>query len=315
MGVMNTASFEALGGTAIVGVADGDQLVAAIESVRLTVDAFDRACSSYRPDSELSGVNAAAGLPRRVSPLFIEALEAAIRAAELTDGDVDPTVGEALVAHGFFDGRPPIASRPKLTLRTVPGYQAIAIDRDAGTVTIPHGVRLDLGATAKALAADHAAVAASAATGTGVLVSLSGDLSICGQPPAEGWRVRVTDDHRSDVTVPGQWIFLRTGGLASSSTTVHRRGDGESTSHHVIDPSTGAPAEVHFRTVTVAAASCLDANIASTATIVRGERAVGWLAANGLPSRLVTAAGTVIHVGDWPTAGEELPLASMVGVP
>ena len=266
----------------------------------------------FREDSELSAVNARAGAPVSVSPLFLDAVQEALRAAHLTDGAVDPTLGEALVAYGFFDASEPTGARPGLTLRRVSGADAITIDSAGSTVTVARGVRLDLGATAKALAADRSAAAASAAAGCGVLVGLSGDLSMCGEPPTEGWRVRVTDDHRAGVDAPGQWIELRSGGLATSSTTVRRREQGRIT-HHLIDPTTGAPADEHFRTVSVAAASCLDANIASTAAIIRGERAVAWLDGTGLPSRLVRADGTVLHVAGWPSGGEELPLAQGAG--
>jgi FAD:protein FMN transferase len=309
MSRVGSATFDALGGMAVVAVADNEALEPALAAVRATVQAFDRACSSYRADSELTALNANAGSPRGVSEVLLDAIEAAVRAARLTDGDVDPTVGEALVAYGFFDGSGPRPTASGLSLRLVPGYEAIVVDRAGSRVTVARGVRLDLGATAKALAADRAAAAAVIAAGCGVLVSLSGDLSICGVPPREGWRVRVTDDHRSEVTQPGQWIVLRSGGLATSSTTVRRRDDGTSGTHHLIDPATGRPAAVHFRTVSVAAASCLDANIASAAAIIRGDRATPWLAANRLPSRLVLAGGTVLHVGGWPAEGEDLPLA------
>ena len=305
------ASFPALGGTAVIAVADAAGLEDAVSATVHTVDAFDLACSSFRADSELTRVNAAAGRPVEVSELFLDAIDAALRAAHLTGGDVDPTVGEALVAYGFYDGGEPAGS-PRLSLQRVPGYQAVTVDREQRVVTIPRGVRLDLGATAKALAADRAAAAASELAGCGALVSLSGDLSIAGPPPPGGWQVRVTDDHRSDLDAPGQSIVLQSGGLATSSTTVQRRGARGVETHHVIDPSTGRPAIVHFRTVSVAAASCLDANIATTAAIIRGERAVGGCGRDHLPSRLVTLDGRVLHVAGWPADGEELPTRQAV---
>jgi len=302
-------SFPALGGTAVVATTDRRALSRAVRAVTRTVAEIDAACSPFRGDSELSAVNRAGGRPVAVSPLFAEALAASLRAARLTGGDVDPTIGSALVAYGFYDGdaaAPQVASSrgaaSRLSLARVPGYETIALELDRSRVTVGAGVRLDLGATAKALAADRAAAAACAAAGCGVLVSLSGDLSICGSPPAGGWRVRVTDDHRSTTAAPGQWITLRGGGLATSSTTVRRR----EPAHHLIDPASGHPCPVHFRTVSVAAASCLDANIASTAAIVRGAPALGWLDDGGLPSRLVRAGGTVAYAAGWPADGDDL---------
>jgi thiamine biosynthesis lipoprotein len=108
------------------------------------------------------------------------------------------------------------------------------------------------------------------------------------------------------VDAPGQWITLTGGGLATSSSTVRRWLTASGTVHHLIDPRTGEPAAAFWRTVTVAAGSCLDANIASTAAIVRGPRAARWLASVALPSRLVSAEGGVRHVAGWPSSGDDL---------
>ena len=54
--------------------------------------------------------------------------------------------------------------------------------------------------------------------------------------------------------------------------------------------------------MSVAAGNCVDANIASTAAIIRGHDAPSWLADAHLPARLVTPDGTVVHVGGWPEA-------------
>jgi thiamine biosynthesis lipoprotein len=166
-------------------------------------------------------------------------------------------------------------------------------------------VRLDLGATAKAWAADRAAAAAAAAGDCGVLVSLGGDIATSGPAPADGWRIRVTDDHRSDPSAPGQTISIRSGGLATSSTAVRRWSHGGHTMHHIIDPRTGGPAQTSWRTVSVAAADCAQANIATTAALLRAEDAPGWLAGLGLPARLVDREGGVRTVGDWPADSAE----------
>jgi len=313
-------SFPALGSLAVVAVVDPAELVCARAAVERCVADFDLACSRFRQDSELSALNAAAGAPTQVSHLLLDAVAAALRAARLTDGDVDPTIGQALVALGYdrdFDALPAgdagtararaasVAPR-SVAIAPVPGWHAVSLDRETATVRLPRGVTLDLGASAKALAADRSAAAAHEAARCGVLVSLGGDVALAGPAPAGGWSVRVTDDHRAGVDAPGQWITLRGGGLASSSTTVRRWQTESGPAHHLLDPATGRPAPVHWRTASVAAASCLDANIASTAAIVRGERAVAWLESLGLPSRLVRADGAVAHLAGWPSASEDL---------
>ena len=307
-----SVSFGALGTTAVVAVTEPTALAAATLAVEEVVARFDAACSRFRADSELTALNAAAGRRVHVSPLLLEAVEASLRAARVTDGDVDPTIGEALIALGYdrtFDAIPAIGRRGAATvsIAAVPGWQAVRVDRAASTVTAARGVVLDLGATAKALAADHAAAAASASVAGGVLVSLGGDLSIAGPPPEQGWQIRVTDDHRSEVTPPGQWIALQAGGLATSSTTVRRWETDGGSVHHLLDPATGRPAAGPWRTVSVAAASCLDANIASTAAIIRGERAPGVAGVAGAAGAAGAArrAASCTSAG-WPDEGDDL---------
>jgi thiamine biosynthesis lipoprotein len=79
-----------------------------------------------------------------------------------------------------------------------------------------------------------------------------------------------------------------------------------------VDPSTGRPAAGFWRTVSVTAATCLDANIASTAAVIRGEPALAWLRSLGLPSRLVGRDGSVRHVAGWPSDGDDLPVCAEV---
>jgi thiamine biosynthesis lipoprotein len=110
----------------------------------------------------------------------------------------------------------------------------------------------------------------------------------------------VAEDHSSPLDGPGQTVALRGGGLATSSTTVRRWKRGERELHHILDPASGRPAQECWRTVSVAAACCVDANIASTAAIVRGGRAPDWLESLGLPSRLVAIDGTVSFAAGWP---------------
>jgi len=306
------ASFPAWGGIATVAVSDPDALQAATGAVRETIDEFDRGCSRFRADSELSALNRGSGRPVRVGAALLDSAQAALHAAQLTAGAVDPTVGAALISLGYdrdFDEMLAGGPRP-IRVRAVAaaGWRAVELDRERATIRLPRGVSLDLGATAKALAADRAAERASAAAGCGVLVSLSGDVAIAGEGPPEGWCVRVTDDHRAGPGAPGQTVTLRDGGLATSSTEVRRWQTTSGEVHHLLDPATGRPACGPWRTVSVAAQSCLGANIASTATVVRGEEAVAWLQELSLPARLVSQAAAVRHLGGWPAAGEDVPV-------
>lgn len=302
------ATLEAFGSAALVAVTEAAALDTARAVVERIVAEFDLACSRFRGDSELSAVNAAAGEPVEVGPVLLDAVSAALRAARLTGGDVDPTIGQALISLGYDRDFALLGGdgESSLVLGSVPGWRTVTVDASRRTVRVVAGVSLDLGATAKALAADRAAEAASAAAGCGVLVSFGGDLAIAGRAPSEGWLVRVTDDHRSGFDAPGQWISLSSGGLATSSTTVRRWRAGSELAHHLIDPATGRSADSAWRTVSVCAGNCLDANIASTASIIRGERAPAWLEERGLPSRLVGTDGVARHLAGWPSEGDDL---------
>jgi thiamine biosynthesis lipoprotein len=301
-----TARWPALGTTAGVAVCEAHALRPARLAVEMELAAIDLSCSRFRDDSDLSHLNARAGRPVPVGPLLFEAIVVALRAAELTDGAVDPTIGGALILAGYdrdFSRGLQEPAHP-LSVRRVPGWRGVSVDRAPRRVTIPRGVRLDLGATAKALAADRAAAAAAeAAGGSGVLVNLGGDIAVAGSAPSGGWPVRVADDHQAPAGAPGQSLTIRSGGLATSSTTVRRWGRA---GHHIIDPRTGRPAESRWRTVSVAAGTCVDANTASTAALVRGDDAPEWLEAHGMPARLVARDGEVLTVASWP---EELVAA------
>ena len=308
------ANWQALGTTVVLRVGDPAALASARAAVEAELDAIDRAASRFRVDSELVALNSRAGRPTRVSPLLLQAVKLALRAAELTDGDVDPTVGGALEQAGYDrdwrllqapdepSGQVAPAGRPaRITAHACADWQAVRIIPRDGTVQVPAGVRLDLGASAKAWAADRAAAAATAAGGCGALVGLGGDIATSGPSPQEGWPIRVTDDHRSDPSAPGQTVTIRSGGLATSSTAVRRWQHAGRTMHHIIDPATGAPVQDSWRTVSVAAASCADANIAATAALVRSLAATTWLAQAGLPARLVAWDGSVTSTAGWPT--------------
>ena len=310
--VPGSATWEALGTSVVLRTSDPAALTDARRAVELELGAIDRACSRFRADSELSQVNARAGRWTRTGPILIEALELALRAAALTGGDVDPTVGRALELAGYDrDWRlldPPGGAEqapPVIRLRARRRWREIDLDRASCAIRVPAGVSLDLGATAKAWAADGAAEAAREAGGCATLVSVGGDVATAGDAPPDGWRIRVTDDHRKPPSAPGQTVSIRSGGLATSSTAVRRWSHGGREMHHIIDPRTGAPVQATWRTVSVAAATCTDANVAATAALVRGGAAPSWLEGLGLPARLVAQDGEVRTIGDWParTAG------------
>jgi thiamine biosynthesis lipoprotein len=231
-----------------------------------------------------------------VSPMFAALLRVALDAAERTDGDLDPTLGAALIGLGYDrdylligpDDRPPVRHR-----RT--DWRAIRLAGDR--LSVPAGTVLDLGATAKAAAADHCAQLTHRQLNVGVLVTLGGDLATAGPAPDGGWRIDVQDRDED----PADAVTLPAGAaLATSSTQrrVWRRGG--TRMHHVLDPRTGLPVAPVWRSTSVVAGNCVAANTLSTAALIRGRAATGWLRTVGAPARLVDATGTVHTVNGWP---------------
>lgn len=310
---LERVAFPALGTTAVI-VTDARDVAAVREVVDDEIRRIDLACSRFRDDSELASVTAAEGRPVEVSDVFLDALDVALRAARLTDGRVDPTVGTALRVLGYdrdFAQVPATGPPTRVRVAPVAGWRVIEVDRLRRTVRVPAGVELDFGATAKARCADRAAHAATRATaGRGVLVALGGDIAVAGCAPSGGWRIGLSDDHRTQIDAADETVVLHDGGLATSGTTVRRWTRGGEERHHVVDPAAGRSAAPTWRTVTVAAASCVDANIATTAAIVLGRDAPAWLTSRRLPARLVASDGTIARIAGWPSADDALPGAT-----
>lgn len=303
-----SAEWSALGCIVRLVVTDRDVLWLAAQLLDDEIKAIDVACSRFRVDSELMQVPSARGAEVAASPLFGQAMAAALRAAEITDGLVDPTVGTAVAAFGYdvdFASIPPDGPAVQPPVAPEATWRDIRLSRDQRRLAVPAGLQLDLGATAKALAADLGAASIANSCGCGVLVSLGGDIATAGAPPVGGWSVRVQERPGSLDDLPdGSWcvVSVLDGALATSSVLYRRWQRGGRSYHHIFDPRTGRPALSPWRTVSVAAATCVDANTASTAAIVLGEQAPKWLRERQLPARLVRTDGPVLGVNGWPEA-------------
>jgi thiamine biosynthesis lipoprotein len=306
-GDLRQADWRAIGTGVRLVVVNGD-LDVARAAVEHVLDDVDRTYSRFRPDSELTAVNASAGGETHLSPLLARALAGSLDAARRSGGAADPTVGRAIRVLGYDVDFAQLAgsTRPiELRAEPVPGWTTVDLDRRTGVLRVPRGTELDLGSTGKGLAADLASAAAMVAVGSpersGVLVGLGGDIATAGQPPDGGWRILVAEDSATPSDTPGEVVVIGGGAVATSSTTVRRwnAGDGV-TVHHIVDPRTGLPAGTPWRTASVVAATCEEANGASTAAIVLGDAAVAWLEEARLPARLVATDGSVVRIAGWP---------------
>jgi thiamine biosynthesis lipoprotein len=304
-----SVTLRALGTTATAVVADPDALLIARGVLIRELRALDLACSRFRADSELQALNAAAGgPPRAVGELLWDAVVSGLEAARMTDGLVDPTIGRSMRLAGYDRtfSRLERGAASRVVTRLVPAgrWRDIELDPGRGTVKLPAGVELDLGASAKALGADRIAAEINRSTSGGALVSLGGDIAVVGPAPRGGWIVGIADDHRTPGEQARVRVAIRAGGVASSGVSVRRWRTASGEMHHILDPRTGRPVRSPWSTVTVAGATCLDANAASTAAVVLGADAPGWLADRGLPARLARLDGSTLAVAGWPCERE-----------
>lgn len=272
-----TTSFTAMGCQVLVAGAGEADLLA----IRALFDAREQAFSRFRPGSELNRVNAAASDIVVVSELFSDTLADALRAAEQTDGLVDPTVGAALEAAGYDRDFARLRPDPLPADPGVPG--ALRTVRQRGRiVSRPSTVKLDLNGVVKSRAVDDAL---RLLPGPG-FVAAGGDIA------ARGGTL---------VGLPhGGTLVLEAGGLATSGTTRRRWRRGGRVEHHLIDPATGRPSASPWTLVTVAAASCRDADVAAKAAFLLGADGPDWLDERGLPGRFCAGAEPVTNA-TWRT--------------
>jgi thiamine biosynthesis lipoprotein len=280
-------------------VTDAGALPIARHEVDAELDTVDAAASRFRSDSEIASLATSDGRPTKISAVLANLLEAALTAAAQTDGDVDPTVGAALIALGYHGASDTSADRaPMAASMRTPAVWTMVTLHD-GVVTVPRGVVLDLGATAKAVAADQCAQRVHGVTGSGALINLGGDIATAGPAPVGGWPVLVHDAEGD----PASSVVLPAGAALATSSTIRRRWRrGEDLVHHILDPRTGRSADPVWRTVSVAAQTCYAANTVATAAVVRGWAAPAWIRALGLTARLVDRDCGVHTVGGWPCA-------------
>lgn len=298
------ATWPALGCRVHVEVRDPVALPVARELVATVLRDVDEVASRFRDDSDLTRVNRAPGTWVEVDPLLVHAVRVALGAAEETDGLVHPLLGRPLVELGYDRDLDEVVLRDTGRVvesppPSVDSWRGIELAEDR--LRIPPGTALDLGSTGKAWCTDLA-VAALADAGVGAaLVSVGGDLRATGAAP---WPVAVAEhpDGPAD-----QVVELLEGALATSSTRVRRWTSGGVRRHHLLDPRTGLPAAEVWRTVTVAAPTCVGANIEATAAIVLGEQAPDRLARTTTAARLVAADGAVLALGAWPVDAGPAP--------
>jgi thiamine biosynthesis lipoprotein len=273
-----------MGVDVVVGGATTEEL----ERIDWLFEGWERVFSRFRADSELNHVNRSEARVVVVSELFARVVRTALAAARSTGGLVDPTLGVAIEAAGYdqdFSLLPDDDERPPGP--PSPGRWP-ALRLDGRLLSRPPGLRLDLNGVVKSLAVDEAL---GLIEGNG-LVAAGGDVAVRGSAVVELPR--------------GGSLRLLGGGLATSGTTRRRWRRQGRVQHHLLQPSTGRPAESCWEEVTVAAGSCVAADVAAKAAFLLSETGPEWLDERGLPGRFLDARGETVNTS-W---RERLPAAA-----
>ena len=238
---------------------------------------FERCLSRFHPDSELCALNADPRETVPASPLMRDAIRAAVHAAELTGGLVDPTLVDEIEAAGYVASREGAAPAPlgdalALAPARKPAHPSPArrwaqleVEDAFGTISRPPGVRVDSGGFGKGLAADLAAERL--AGFDRFVVGCGGDLRIGGTSLAP-FDVLVEHPQTGERNLK---IVVDGGGIATSGLNVRvwRQANGRY-AHHLLDPATGRPAWTGLVGATALAPTALEAEALSKAALLSG---------------------------------------------
>jgi thiamine biosynthesis lipoprotein len=289
--------------------ADDARADARLTQVPAWFAAWEQHLSRFRPDSELARVNARAGQPVRVSPVFWTVLRTAVWAARQSDGLVTPAVLEALEVAGYdrtFDAlrlrddgnmETQVADQDSpIGIRAASDHDwhAIRFSRRGRTITLPPGMRLDLGGVAKGWAGAQA-VQRLRQLGP-ALVDAGGDIAVSG-PRADGspWPIGVTNPFAPQEIL--ELLLVARGGVATSGRDHRRWRQGAVWRHHIIDPRSGQPAATDVLSATVIAPQLCAAEVGAKVALILGSvDGWAWIEARAhLAGLLVRADGTVIR--------------------
>ena len=272
-------SFRAMGCAVRAQVESADPRASErLERVPAWFEAWEARLSRFRPQSELSRLNARAGELVGVSPILWQVVRDAIQAASFSDGLVTPTVLPALEAAGYDR---PFAEMEGDTVESVgsPGevadWRAIRLEPIGRKVQLPPGARLDLGGIGKGWAADRA-VAKLKRLGP-AMVEAGGDLALSGpRSRGEPWRIAVADPHDPDRDLVQ--LAVSSGGVATSGKDFRRWRRAGVWQHHLIDPRSGRPCAGDVLSATVIGPSLRIAETAAKMVVLLGSTAgLAWI--------------------------------------
>lgn len=233
--------------------------------------------SRYRPDSVIGRLNGSGGRPLEVDDETAALIGFAAQCHTLSDGAFDITSG-VLRRVWRFDGanRVPTVAEVE-AVRPLIGFSKLTWAPPR--LSVPAGMEIDFGGIGKEYAVDRALALTTAGFNGAVLVNFGGDLAVNRAPLAGPWAVGVErpgSDREARLV-----LDVSGGGLATSGDTrrvIERDGVRYG---HILDVRTGWPVQGAPRSVTVAAASCVEAGMLATLAMLRGPSAEEFLDGQG----------------------------------
>jgi len=240
---------------------------------------IERKYSRYRDDSVIGVLNRSAGRPVALDAETVLLMQFAARCHALSDGAFDITSGVLRRAWRFDgSGRVPDAGQIE-ALRPLVGFERLQFTQDQ--LVVPPGMELDLGGIGKEYAVDRALALIVSEFGQAALVNFGGDLAANRAPDGAPWKVGV---ERPDAHGAARLLLdFGHGGLATSGDT-HRFIEHAGRRYgHILDVRTGWPVRDAPRSVTVAAACCVEAGMVATLAMLKGAGAEGFLQELGMP--------------------------------
>lgn len=291
-------------GTTVTVLAPAEHGAEAARVAQALFAEWERTLSRFLSESELSRLNSQAGVAVEVSPLLWRVLTTALQAAHATNGRYDPTLLRQMLWIGYdrtfsaIDRGGQGIAHPAGQARVGGDWRLIRLDLTTRRVTLPVGAGLDFGGIAKGMAVDAALDQLRALNLTPALVNAGGDLAVAGQPPEQSdWPIAVPGrDHHW--TIP-----LHDGAIATSTVSRRNWRQGDVIRHHLIDPTTGEPAQSDLLSVTVVAPHCRQAEVGAKVALLLGARqGARFLETHGMAGLLIPWTGDFQAAGPWPVA-------------
>lgn len=279
----------------------GKNAAAGLTAAEGVIRSMDSMLDPEQSSGTVYQLNHAAGKEVVVSGQIAEMLSTAKEVYDRSKGALDLTVYPLVKLWGFEDGK-----------YYVPEYSAIVEARKrrcfntltltsypvsgSYTVSMAADGEISFGAVAKGCAADYAIEAMRNAGVDSGIISLGGNVQTLGlKPDGEKWKVAVQDpNNQADyvgVLEVGEAAVVTSGSYQRNFTS-----DDGTFYHHIIDPSTGSPANNTLVSVTIVCEDGTLADCLSTAMFVLGRSAAlnYWRQYGGFEMVMVTRDNEVI---------------------